>query len=231
MTVPGAIPAIISIKDYEKAQTRSRSNHAKNPGGKVEFPLAWKLVCGSCGYSLTREQKTSTCCCKRKKYTDDAGCLNDKIDMAIIEKSVMAAIQKLYELCDQRNKETSKRNDSEGSELLRKIRETELCIRMSLDNKIDLYNNYCDDKLSKKEYLLMRDSEDLNLQKAENELAELMQRQTAVNENKVDDLCKEICALPVADSLTKEITDALIKRVLVYASDRIEIEWAFVNPF
>jgi DNA invertase Pin-like site-specific DNA recombinase len=231
VTGPGAIPAIVTMELFAMAQLRKSGNRADNPGGKGKIPLARKLVCGGCGYSLARDHKKNTCHCNRKIYTNDEKCLSGSVNMNVVEKTVESLISNLYALCEMRQKAKTVNRESDGTELLRAIRDGELRVRISLDSKNELYNRYCDGGLTREEYLLLRDSEDGILRQAEIELAELKERQASLSEEADGKLHDDILSRPFNGTLTREISDALIKRVLVHAADRIEVEWMFANPF
>jgi DNA invertase Pin-like site-specific DNA recombinase len=230
VTIPDAIPAIVSTDTFTKAQSNRQDNSAKNRGGKGKQFLARKLVCGGCGYSLARDIKTNTCHCARKTFTENMNCLNGNIEMDVIENVLKAAIQKLADLCDTL-KSQNVMNKKGSKELYNAIRGKGLFIKTAKHNKTVLYDRYCDSGITKEEYIILRDAEDDLLRQAESELAELEKQQGELKEHGAVELAKRFSDLNFDGTLTREFIDALVKRVLVHGIDRVEIEWAFKDPF
>jgi hypothetical protein len=228
---PGTMPEIITMEIFEQAQTR-RSKKASNTGsGKEKKLLAHKLLCGGCGYALTRDRnKKKTCHCSRKEITGNTDCLDGTIDLAVIEKILTSALKALFELQGGLDKKNVK-GKGESAELLRVMRDTELKVKSSMNRKTELYDLYCEGNISKDEYLLLRDNEDDLLRQAEAEYAELESRQAGLKPKTCEKLSEYMKGLEFNGVLTKEITDALVSCVLVHTTDRVEIKWRFDNPF
>ena len=53
----------------------------------------------------------------------------------------------------------------------------------------------------------------------------------ALNQDKVSDMLRRAELLMNIDTLTKELTDTLIEKILIYKDNRIEIVWSFSDYF
>lgn len=229
--VPDAIPAIITIEEYEKAQSHHpKGNDYIQCGGKGKSPLARKLICGGCGYALTRNKKMNTCHCARKEFTGNIGCVETPVDIAKIENILCIAIQRMVD----EHKSSDSSGDSIKSErqlaITKAIQRVQLQLKSAGGRKTALYDKYCDDGLTRDEYISLRDAEDKAITELNAELLNLENSQAALHSTQHHELGERLDGVHWDGILTREITEALLDCILVYDDGRVEIKWTFGNP-
>ena len=228
--IPNAIPVIIPADVFEKAQPTKRSNNHTNRGGKGKRPLARKLICGGCGYALTVDAKTNTCSCHRKEFTDDSGCVGSAIDMEVIENTLIAVIQKMISICDTQRTDNSQTIERLNS-TAQSIRGVQRQIKAATDKKTSLYDQYCYGDLTRNEYVQLRDAEDEAIAKLNKDLLDLVRYQNELYADPYAEVKKRLDGIAWNGVLTREITEALLERVVAYDDGRFEIQWTFSDPF
>ena len=228
--IPGAAPEIVSSDVFEKAQPKRKSTYKSALRCRAgERPLARKLICGGCGYALLVDAKTQTCSCSRREFYDNASCVDAAVEMAEIEKALAAAIQKVFDIY-------SALSDAKGASerhpgiAAKAIKETQLQIRAASDRKTLLYDEYCDGKLERGEYLRLRSTEDKIIAELNAELLKLEIRQADSCGSQQPDMYERLKGLQWSGALTREITEALLCRVAVYNGNRLEFKWSFSDP-
>jgi len=229
--IPNAIPVIIPIDVYEKVQPPKRSREYTNSGGKGKRPLARKLICGGCGYALTVDAKTNTCSCDRREFTDNDECVGSAIEMEVIENTLTAVIQKMVNVCGTQRSAGNKQSAKRSSGIAKSIREVQRRIKAASEKKTSLYDQYCDEKLTRSDYIRLRDEEDKAIAKLNMELLDLEQSQAETDFDPHSEMRGRIDGLYWNGTLTREITEALLERVVAYNNGRFEIQWTFSDPF
>ena len=96
--------------------------------------------------------------------------------------------------------------------------------------KTALYDKYCDDGLTRNEYISLRDAEDSAITELNKELLDLEDSQAAMLSNQHHELSERLDGVHWDGVLTREITEALLDCVLVHDDGRVEIKWTFGNP-
>jgi len=232
--IPGALPAIIDSDVFKQTRSKPQSQGRIGRGGIGKKPLAGKLFCGGCGYALKREiqRKSERCRCSRKELTGNTECLEGYMEMADIENVLLAAIQKLFEIYH--STETAKCKSgqkSAGISHVQALRVIQAKINLITEKKTMLYDQYCDGKFTKDEYIINRNNEDESLRPLEQELAALEQEPDTTDKPNTSaaKMADKLNGLIFEGTLTRELTLALIEQVFVY-NGSIEIKWTFEDP-
>jgi pyruvate formate-lyase activating enzyme-like uncharacterized protein len=166
------------------------------------------------------------CWCVRKEFRDNAACVGSPVDMTAIESALAAAIRKLFDLCDAHSSDKSGKSNG-LSDVVKSVREVQRQIKAANDKKSSLYDQYCDGGLARNDYIRLRDAEDETIAALNVEMLELESRQA----EPMSEIKERVGSLGWNGILDREIVNALITRVLVYDGGRVEIEWAFSDPF
>lgn len=92
-----------------------------------------------------------------------------------------------------------------------------------------LYDKYADGKLDRNDFISEKKKYDADMERMEEELAALRQRQEEEQEVQQDSgrNAAEALAFLEENELTEDMKDKLIEKVLVYAEGRLEIKWKF----
>ena len=229
--VPDAIPAIITLEDFEKAQSPKPKLYPKTSrGGKGKRPLARKLICGGCGYALKINEKAHTCHCARKEYTGDTECVGSVIDLAVIENTVITAIQEITHFLSKQTDKKKMASDTHAS-ITDSIKAIQKQIKTANDEKSVLYDKYCNELIARDDYIRLRNEEDETISRLSAELSIAETRHAECNANPYSDIHEHFNRANWNGILSREVSEALINRVLIDKSGRVGIEWAFDYPF
>lgn len=94
---------------------------------------------------------------------------------------------------------------------------------------IALYDKYADGKLDRNDFISEKKKYDADMERMEEELAALRQRQEEEHDVQQDSSrnTAEALAFLEENELTEDMKDKLIEKVMVYAEGRIEVVWKF----
>ena len=154
-----------------------------------------------------------------------------KIGLELLEKTVWNVLQKLAEAY---NKEGNAHQGREVrileavSQMKEKKKSLEMQIGYCRANRLDLYRQWKEGRLTKEEYTVKKD--ELTKKEAEGkrelELLDQQLSETVIARNLLEDKMG-MTAMIGAEGLTKGLVDELIERIDVYGDDRVEIKWKF----
>ena len=227
--IPDAIPVIIPIDVFEKAQSTNRKYTYR--GSEVKRPLAGKLICGGCGYALKVDIKSKTCYCGRKEFRDNSACLDAAFSLEVVENALKAAIQKMVSIVDAQRSDVNGQSSKRSNGIMQSIQSVQWKIRAASNRKSRLYDQYCDETLERSDYIQQRDEEDGVIAKLNLELSGLEKRQAEYYANSVSGMEELVAGVAWNGVLTRDITEALLEHVAVYNGGRLEIKWTFDDPF
>lgn len=228
--------AIISKEDFEKAQLCVKKNTSHTQQKKTNL-LSGKVRCGICGYmmqpSADKQQKYR---CRRAKYAEAGDCITDGIPKKQIEDVVFASIRILAETLtekDNRIREAkAMRPEIISLNHMEQLRSLKKRIDSIKKNKMLLYEQYCDEQLSKEEYMEQRNNCDTLLGELEEQAAAIEKEMSAKETTQDSPALNLLRGIDLTAGLTRELVMALIDKILVYDDTRIEIVWQFTGyPF
>lgn len=225
--IPDHHPAIIKqhvfeavslrLAERKPSERKRRTSTSERYGGAGSSPLKGKVSCACCGHSMHLSQtKNSAFICSFSKPAAEFPChglraAKDELEAEIFE-IVCGCARILLESC-----ESSVMNDM-GVEY-----GTENMAAACQDKEMILYERFVLGELGKDEYL----SEKSKISTALGRLARIDLSIGAVggNNKSLRDLRKLAKEVTDAGSLTYEISDELIEKVLVHPDRRTEIVW------
>ena len=99
--------------------------------------------------------------------------------------------------------------------------------------KTILYEKYRDGRLSREEYISERNRANLQLEEARKQLEQIrMERETRENgETKLSEFSRLVQKYRYAGTLTKELEQTFVEKVLVFDAEHIRITWKFEDVF
>lgn len=227
ITFENAHEPLVEKEIFRRAQEVVSLRGKRGRYKKDENPhaLKGKLKCGYCGYGMM--QTTS----KSASYHCGMGnrCGSHlSVKTEVLEKAVLGVIHKYMKLYLEEENKRQKVYLGRQAELL-KVNEEKRLLEMKLGNckanRLNLYWQWKEEVISKEEYLLKRreyeEQENESCEKLEKVNSRITELQSGLNREgeQRSGLCFR------EQTLTRELTDALIERIDVYASDKIEIHW------
>lgn len=233
--IPETHEAIISRELFYQAQTVIKSVK-KSKGRRSNNPFTSLLVCGCCGNKLSKgKEKNKTWMCSMHRYNPGTDCRNARIEEERLTKIVLNAITTQCRLLDAKIKKIKQESYSVKSsdQILRNECNS---IRKQIDRiqveKMSLYEKYACGEITKEVYasekgILSEQEEQL---KARYIMAE--QKQALIDEKirmSMAQISEGERIIPYQEltELTPELTNELIKRIVIRPDKTIRIEWNF----
>lgn len=227
--VEGMHEAIVSYELYKKANAMLKQTLFQT-GEKKEKNL---YFCGYCGRKLQKNSKKKLICLQRY-YRKECSCREVNMVKAEVEETILLAIkQQIKLLIEEETISQSTKNkmvsftDQEEEETLRKTKEHMKKIWLPL------YEQYKDGKLSREDFLAKKKSYEQEVEKLELRLEELKKKREASMAASEQLKKVEPSFFRYMDqmTLTEEMKEQFIEKVIVYSKDRIEICWKFEHEF
>lgn len=227
--IPDHHPAIVEKSVFEKVQT-SQLRFSQPNKKKRDYPLKGKAFCGCCGHALSRTmQKTSYYYCRHSEADEESRCHKMRINAVELEKAVFITLKKQMEAAASLNPDGTVRLEAaapERSEYEQQIEELQ-------DGKRLLYERYLLGEIDLDTYKAEKAACDELLLKTKNAYAVVLAQAKQKQEERSRQESREEAAKAIldADTLTTELADFLIDRVLVYPDNRIEIAYKIKDIF
>lgn len=222
--VENTLEAIVSYSQYIKAVSSLKQQKATERKQRKNI-----YYCGCCGRALFN-MHCGTVFCKQRLYKTDSICKEIGIRKQDADMAVLAAVKQQatwYLDRDKLSKQVIKKNSplSVGA----KINALVKAMETAQQGWMALYDKYADGKLDRNDFISEKKKYDADMERMEEELAALRQRQGEEKEVQQDSGRNVAEALVFLDEneLTEDMKEKLIEKVLVYAEGRIEVVWKF----
>ena len=227
--IPDHHPAIIEKAVFDTVQA-SQLRFSQPNKKKRDYPLKGKAFCGCCGHALSRTmQKTSYYHCRHSEADVESRCHKMRLNAAELEQAVFLTLKKQMEAAAPLAPDGTLRVDASVPERA----EYEQQIETLQDGKRTLYERYLMGEIDLNTYKAEKAACDVLLLKTKNAYAAVLaQAKQKQDEQARQDSRKEASkAIFDADTLTTELAELLIDRVLVYPDKRIEIAYKIQDIF
>lgn len=222
--------AIVSRETFQEAQ-KVILRHVEKP--KIPpSPLKGYLYCGCCGNKLRRYSVTDhSFACDFRLSVPDGECSKVKCDASQIERLVLDTLQKLVQFSDEQSHQAEAQFESNRemiSSLQKELESKKTRLKAFRDKKLRLYEQMVNNKLSIEGYR----QEKASIITMEREIA----NEVSVLELRIEEI-KSVSVIPESsvvlsgyrdmETLSTQSTKEMIKRIVVYPDQRIEIEFTF----
>ena len=235
LIIPNCNVPLVSQEVYEKAQS-AYSLGKKYTKRKLDYPLRSLLRCGECGRALTRHSKVKRVFfqCENSRYSAETTCpLGERFYEDELEKAVIGNLRQMLELLvdhDKKIQEAAAKTRGSMDNMKQTVLRIESKMKRNQSERLGAYERYSDGKISRDEYLIIRDKLTEENAQMQAQLTELQQGITAL-EAKTDPEMElygsEARALLKAENVTNEMLLFFISRVKVYSNMRLEIVYRF----
>lgn len=227
LVTPEVFARISSFRS-EQSTMRKREKH----------PLTGKIYCGGCGYAINYKPKRDRAMpshfwCGKHALLQIPDCCT-YFNAAILEEIVLA---ELYRELMRRGDQIKQRESLEKfqrEELQRIRKERTVCqeqYQRLQREKASLYEEYAEKRITASDYRRRADETALQIQellcKIEEMETEYSRMEEEYHHQKQD--MKQIIHYSQMETLTQEMVDVFIKRVIVYRDKRVEIEWSYAE--
>ncbi|MCI8276072.1 MAG: recombinase family protein [Lachnospiraceae bacterium] len=241
--VRNAHELIIPKNDFDLVQELLKQDTRIAPNRDVLFPLAGLLYCGDCGETMVRKtvpaggkkyvyyvcagnKKDKTVCSPHRiaesALTDSVlRLLQTQIEQVLTLEAAMQAIEKAPEL------------KADVAKIEERIARKRTELEKAEKRKRSLYEDFKDGILSRKEYLQIKEEYDRRIGEAEGTVTSYEREKEMILEKKTDmhDWIRKFKQYRNIRSLDRNAAAVMIKRILVYTVDRIEVTYNFADGF
>lgn len=227
--IPNHHPAIVEKAVFEKVQ-ETQLRFSLPSKKKRDYPLKGKAFCGCCGHALSRSfNKNSYYCCRHSEADETSRCHKMKVNAEELEQTVFTTLKSQIETVASLNPDGTVRMDT----AVPKKSEYEQQIEELQDGKRLLYERYLMGEIDLDTYKTEKAACDELLLKTKNAYAAVLAqaKQKQEEQARLDNRKEAKKAIFDADTLTTELADLLIERVLVYPDNRIEIAYKVKDIF
>jgi site-specific DNA recombinase len=227
--------AIISEEDFERADSRFK-RLPKYEQTKLDYPLRTLMRCGSCGRVFQRNNRVKRIYyhCAASNFKDDTACpVNERYYEDELERVVIQNLRDMLMLltdCNRKLKEAAARTIGSADNLKQTVLRTEKSIKKMQAERMDLYEQYSDGKISRDEYLLKRERLSEEIAEQEVEKQQALSQLSALEAQKnpeMDVMASEAERFLKAESVNNQMLLFFIDRVYVYSGMRLDIRYRF----
>ncbi len=234
--VEGTHEPIVSREIFECVQNLMKLDTRTSPEEEMIYIFSGLLRCGDCGQNMVRRVVKK----KGKQYRyyhcstykNKEGCTSHNISDAKLQKVVLEAIQKQIALLVQADAIMAQIENIPqqqfGVKLLdSQIRTLNAEVQKYKDLRNNLYQDMVDGIITREEYRDIKQTFTRKMERAEESIRELetKKRRLLSNEMRTQKWVEEFKNCRNIESLDRKVTVMLIKRIVIYSSDRIEIHF------
>ena len=257
IVVPDAHPPIVSVSDFEAVERQMREDSAHREtamewsadirAGMIDL-FAGKIFCADCGKRMYYKRQR-ICGCKNVTFRGvydcsthvrrgHATCFNHFIRQDALNEKVFNAIRdQLQVALDYEKLLLAMRGGSGEASVREKHKAAVASVKLRLNalkkKRAGLYESYVEGILNEEEYAFAKQTYEEQYEALSRLLDEAVERrerflQSISPENKWLTMMRGVSE---ETKLTQELVDAIIKRVLVYDKDHIEVELNYNDVF
>jgi len=227
--------AIISPADFDKARECIKKSTIDYTNLKKSSDIfSRKLFCATCSHALIiTGNKSNAYSCRYNTTSSGGRCFPHSIRKDELESAVIAALQVQMDLLIEKDRliERSRINNKTAINAINtQIRLFSRQLDKLKSNRCSIYEKYADESISKEVYLSQRNACDSQITAVSDKLDELIQAKKTAERPMENSMLKSLMAVKTEDGqLNKQVFDALVKKVVVYDANRIEIVWNACN--
>ena len=235
LIIPNCNTPIVSQETYEKAQAAVALTKRYTPG-KLDYPLRSLLRCGECGRALTRHSRAKRIYfqCEASRYSSETTCpLGERFYEDELERAVIGSLQQMLELLvnhEKKIQEAAAKTKGSLDNMKQTVLRLESKMKRNQSERLGAYERYSDGKITRDEYLAIRDKLLEDNTQMQGKLTSL-QAGIAALEARADPEMelygREARTLLKAENVTNEMLMFFISRVRVHSGMKLEIEYRF----
>ena len=236
--VEGTHDAIISRGEFQQVQQLMELDTRTSPSQKTVYPLSGFLRCADCGQNMIRRTVTK----KGKKYQyyhcstykNGGDCTPHMINGEKLEESVLAAIRHQVALLVEAEQVLSHADLASGEQIGVKILDGQInALEAELERyrnlKVRLYQDFCDDVVSKEEYSEMNARFAQKIKEAQDKIQAIQdKKQEAVkHDTMLPGWLEELKQYQHIKTLERRVVVELIDHIDIHSKEEIEIHFCF----
>ena len=217
---------IVSKELFQAAQAAMREYTERSVAPSPRNPLRRKVICGVCGYAMQLSNtKNAKYTCRTENLGSRFDCSSEGVPQADIHEAVVSLIRTYAQYAVELERLKSLQNERRHTEESQ-IKKDLSAIRNRLERletaQQVLYEKLIDGTISREDYLSQKQRQNEESQALTAKIAELEAalRTPAVSQPFIE----KYKSYTELTELTSDIANDLVKRVVVYPDNRLEIE-------
>lgn len=162
----------------------------------------------------------------------DIGCPQDRIDEKELEQAVLTSIRTMAQLVRgavQTKQRQSEKDARHNQSLDRQIKAHQNSIQMRNQEKMAAFEDMVSGKVSAEDYKYKREQCEKYVQRLEIKIKKLEEDKRQVKEEEF--LADSIISYTNVRTLTRELVDMLIQKIIIFSSTSIEIVWKYGDEY
>ena len=228
--------AIIPQSMFDEVQRLIRQNHKRHSLPTFRNVFAGKLFCGQCGSAMSvinssQNGRFHYFACK-VAYKKKGRCEAKRMRFEQVEVIVLAVLNNYLRLCSDivalKKKLLDKKKKEEEKFRKRKVKRKAQQQKLQSE-KAELYAKYKEGQLSLEEYLGEKERIEIMIQSLNVPTDNSDEDVTSECTQSKDSLLADFVSNKCFNKVTKDLLDAFVDRIDVYATDRIEITLRFAD--
>lgn len=228
IVVPNAHEPLVSEDDFKRAHKVFQKQKYFD---KPELVFGKKVRCPACGHAMAHYTTNNPRFkCGTAKMTDYYGCKTHTILQAKIEKVVLASIRVYAQtILDDEEMKLARIQQSKQSVkgLETKIAAERKAVELLEASVTKIFTSLASGKITKDAFLHKKDVINDTIARKRSEIEKWGEQLHNLTEGRteVENAINELKQLRAVETLTRELVDLLIDRILVHGEDDIEIVW------
>lgn len=228
----GDFEAIISRSDFEEVFSMRKKSYTRSETLKTK--LFNKIVkCGYCGKTLTmRGHSPYNYYCPKRRFIPEAECRNISIPEESIKNIVLKTMQLQADILLEYKEREKTQCSIEMQKLKQQIDTLKRIVEKRDSDVFIYYEQYKNGSISRSEFITSKENTDSKVEKAQREILALedeLNKTESMEYILTHDEFTRFEESRNIKSLSRELVEALISRIDVYDSERIEITWKYQN--
>lgn len=231
IVVPDTHEAIVSEEIFQKVQSNFKPRNITGCTNQPKHIFYGKLKCGFCNHSLQRKliRKEPFYSCEEGKFVQNDQCNSVKLSEQALKEILLSAINAQIQLIlNVTSSKEWKEKEDEVVKLQKQIKEQRALMEKWKLAKILAYEEFCDGKISKDEYLRRKEEYSDSITSAEAMILqwekEIDLENLQISQNNELKSCQRFAS---ATELTREMLEEFIQVIRVFDKGPIEIAWNF----
>lgn len=239
IVVPDTHEAIISEELYMEAQKVIRKI-SKRKEYKVDNTrvLYGKVKCGICKKNLQRSHtKVPYYICKSNYFDENSLCYHGRTEEPMILEVLLEAIRQQAQIANKAEKlvlKEKEKSESEVADLLQSARKAQQHLERLNALKIEEYEKYLDEKISKDDYLKQREIYNQEIEQTSSQISKLeadYELQKLKNKESENQFVEHFKKKQEIEELSRDLVNKLVDSIYVFGENQIEIVWNFADDY
>ena len=220
--------AIVSYEDFAKAQTTFLTYQKSQPKAIQKYNT---FTCAHCGRKLSFSKDRKKLLCRYGEVNPSEPCYKAAYPAEQLRGAVLDSLKWHFEQFVQW--EQMKAQADQQEQIQQGTSGVEKWIDAQEKAKTILYEKYRDGRLSREEYISERNRVNLQLEEARKQLEQIrMEREARESgETKLGEFSRLVQKYRYAETLTKELEQTFVEKVLIFDAEHIRITWKFEDVF